>query len=98
MIASATHTDGGRTLQVCSLQVWRSHSVSRNEPSGQINAIDPDNRVVSRHQQTRLSYDELDRQSDDLARGLLSRGVKKGDRVAVSLGNNLEYAIVSVIF
>lgn len=51
-------------------------------------------RVVSRHQRTRLTYDGLDRKSDDLARGLLQRGVKKGDRVAVSLGNNIEYAIV----
>ena len=51
-------------------------------------------RVVSRHQQTRVTYDGLDRKSNDLARGLLQRGVKKGDRVAVSLGNNIEYAIV----
>lgn len=51
-------------------------------------------RVISRHQRARLTYDGLDRKSDDLARGLLQRGVKKGDRVAVSLGNNIEYAIV----
>ncbi|KAH7044030.1 acyl-CoA synthetase/AMP-acid ligase-like protein II [Macrophomina phaseolina] len=48
--------------------------------------------VISRHQQAQLSYDELDRASNALARGLQSLGVKKGDRVAVSLGNNVEYA------
>ena len=50
--------------------------------------------VVSRHQRIRLTYDDLDRKSNDLARGLLQRGVRKGDRVAVSLGNNIEHAIV----
>ncbi|KAL9097082.1 MAG: hypothetical protein Q9163_006387 [Psora crenata] len=51
--------------------------------------------IVSRHQQIRLTYDGLDRKSDAMARGLLDRGVKKGDRVAVSLGNNVEYAIAT---
>ena len=44
----------------------------------------------------RLSYDSLDRESNCLARGLLRLGVKKGDRVAVSLGNNIEYATVGI--
>ena len=51
-------------------------------------------RVISRHQRIRLTYEDLDRRSSDLARGLLQRGVKKGDGVGVSLGNNIEYAIV----
>lgn len=50
------------------------------------------NAVISRHQQGILTYDGLDQQSNALARGLQSLGVKKGDRVAVSLGNNLEFA------
>jgi non-ribosomal peptide synthetase component E (peptide arylation enzyme) len=50
--------------------------------------------VISRHQQIRLTYEALDRDSNALARGLASLGVKKGDRVAVSLGNNAEYATV----
>ncbi|KAL9028981.1 MAG: hypothetical protein Q9196_002724 [Gyalolechia fulgens] len=50
--------------------------------------------VISRHQQTRLTYDELDRKSNALANGLQNLGVGKGDRVAVSLGNNIEYATV----
>ena len=50
--------------------------------------------VVSRHQQSRLTYEALHEQSNALACGLVNVGVKKGDRVAVSLGNNLEYAIV----
>ncbi|KAL8733254.1 MAG: hypothetical protein Q9166_002271 [cf. Caloplaca sp. 2 TL-2023] len=52
--------------------------------------------IVSRHQQTRLSYDALDRKSNALARSLRDIGVKRGDRVATSLGNNIEYAIVPV--
>lgn len=55
------------------------------------NAVD---RVISRHQQKRLTYEALDRDSNALARGLANRGVKKGDRVAVSLGNNIEFATV----
>lgn len=50
--------------------------------------------VVSRHQHVRLTYQALDTKSNALAQGLLNAGVKKGDRVGVSLGNNLEYAIV----
>ncbi|KAK0266271.1 hypothetical protein LTS09_000221 [Friedmanniomyces endolithicus] len=49
--------------------------------------------VISRHQRAQLSYDELDRKSNALARGLQGIGVKKGDRVAVSLGNSVEFAI-----
>ena len=53
------------------------------------------NRVVARHQKGRFTYDELDRNSNALARGLQSISVQKGDRVAVMLGNSLEYASVS---
>ena len=35
-------------------------------------------RVVSSHQQAQLTYYELDRKSDDFARGLLAKGVRKG--------------------
>lgn len=52
------------------------------------------NRVISHHQRTILTYEALDRDSNALARGLQKRGVKKGDRVAVSLGNNVEFATV----
>nr|KMM67833.1 long-chain-fatty-acid-CoA ligase [Coccidioides posadasii RMSCC 3488] len=51
--------------------------------------------VVSKHQNQRLTYNELDLKSNSLARGLASIGVKKGDRVAVSLGNGIEYAIAT---
>ncbi|KAA6414203.1 MAG: acyl- synthetase AMP-acid ligase II [Lasallia pustulata] len=51
--------------------------------------------VISRHQRTRLTYDSLDRKSSTLAQGLARAGVKKGDRVAVLLGNNIEYAIAT---
>ena len=50
------------------------------------------NAVISRHQNSILTYAALDEQSNSISRGLQSLGVKKGDRVAVSLGNNLEFA------
>lgn len=50
--------------------------------------------VISRHQGMRLTYGALDKKSRAFAQGLLALGVKKGDRVAVMLGNNIEYAIV----
>ena len=52
--------------------------------------------VVSRHQNKRLTYHALDQKSNALAHGLAGRGVKKGDPIAISLGNNIEYAIVRV--
>lgn len=48
--------------------------------------------VISRHQAHRLTYEDLDRNSNTLARGLQSLSVQKGDRVAVMLGNSIEYA------
>lgn len=51
--------------------------------------------VVARHQNDRLTYFGLDAKSNALARGLEAVGVKKGARVAVMLGNSIEYAVVS---
>lgn len=48
--------------------------------------------VHSYHQKLTLTYEKLDCQSNALALGLEKLGVRKGDRVAVSLGNNAEYA------
>lgn len=42
---------------------------------------------------TTISYSELDRLSDALAAGLVDRGLKKGDRVAVVLANSPQYVI-----
>lgn len=53
------------------------------------------NAVISRHQQKRLTYHQLDLDSNVVARGLQSLGIKKGDRVCVSLGNNLEFATIT---
>lgn len=43
----------------------------------------------------RLTYRNLDELSNSLARGLRDMGVRKGDRVAVSLGNGWEFAVGS---
>ena len=56
--------------------------------------LDESYSVISRHQSARLTYGALDKKSKAFAQGLLALGVKKGDRVAVMLGNNIEYAIV----
>ena len=55
-------------------------------------------RVISHHQNIKLTYDELHQDSDRLARGLMSLGVEKGDRCCVSLGNNIEFATVGLWF
>jgi len=52
--------------------------------------------VISREQGRRSTYHELDQESNILARALQqSLGVKKGDRVCVSLGNNIEFATLT---
>ncbi|TVY46017.1 putative acyl-CoA synthetase [Lachnellula subtilissima] len=53
--------------------------------------------VISRSQVEvgRLTYRQLDDKSNVLARGLQERGVRKGDRVAVSLGNCWEFAALT---
>lgn len=47
--------------------------------------------VLSDHQNKSLTYSQADRRTDYLARGLAAIGVKKGDRVAVMMGNLVEY-------
>ncbi|KAM0265117.1 hypothetical protein ACHAQJ_000269 [Trichoderma viride] len=47
--------------------------------------------VASDHQQKSLTYAEADTRSDDLARGLASLGAKQGDRIAILMGNEIEY-------
>lgn len=37
----------------------------------------------------------MDERSNILAQGLREKGVKKGDRVAVSLGNNWEFGVTT---
>ncbi|CAD0086442.1 unnamed protein product, partial [Aureobasidium mustum] len=51
--------------------------------------------VIARNQNTTLTYQDLDIQSDALARGLERQGVQKGDRVAVMLGNGVEYCVAT---
>ncbi|KAA8900572.1 acyl-CoA synthetase/AMP-acid ligase-like protein II [Sphaerosporella brunnea] len=51
--------------------------------------------VISRYQQQRLTYDDLDTLSTSLARGFKKQGVKRGDRVCISLGNSIEFAVAT---
>jgi hypothetical protein len=52
--------------------------------------------VISQQQDEIITYTELHNISDNLAAGLLATGVKRGDRVAVMLGNRSEYVHVCV--
>jgi len=50
--------------------------------------------VVSRHQDARLTYGELDRAIDAVASGLLRAGITAGDRVGIWSPNCLEWMLV----
>ncbi|KAK0105343.1 hypothetical protein ONS96_004737 [Cadophora gregata f. sp. sojae] len=51
--------------------------------------------LISRSQNERLTYRELDERSTALAFALRERGVRKGDRVAVSLGSGWECGVAT---
>ena len=50
--------------------------------------------IVSCHQGIRLTYAEFDAQVDLVARGLISRGLEKGDRLGLWSPNYVEWALV----
>jgi fatty-acyl-CoA synthase len=50
--------------------------------------------LVSSHQGRRYTYGELQMECDRLARGLMARGVSKGDRVGIWSPNSAEWVIV----
>src|SRR5919201_5172889 len=50
--------------------------------------------LVAAHQGYRATYRELVEQCEQIARGLLARGVKKGDRVGIWSPNRYEWVIV----
>ncbi len=50
--------------------------------------------LVAAHQAYRATYEELVKQCEEIARGLLARGVKKGDRVGIWSPNRYEWVIV----
>ena len=49
--------------------------------------------LVARHQGVRLSYAELDAESDRLARALLALGVEQGDRIGIWAPNCAEWVL-----
>ena len=57
----------------------------------------PDNdAVVCLSQQRRLRYRELDRAVDELARGLVGIGFRKGERIGVWSTNNIEWLLLQM--
>ncbi len=49
--------------------------------------------LVCPHQDIRLTYAELDRQVDELARGLMAAGLERGDRLALWAPNRAEWVL-----
>jgi fatty-acyl-CoA synthase len=50
--------------------------------------------LVVAHQNYRATYSDLVAQSEEVARGLMARGVKKGDRVGIWAPNRYEWVVV----
>jgi fatty-acyl-CoA synthase len=58
-------------------------------------ALHPDrDALVSRHQAQRFTYTELNAAVDDVARGLLSLGLDRGDRLGIWSPNNTEWVLL----
>ncbi|KAI1392009.1 acetyl-CoA synthetase-like protein [Hypoxylon trugodes] len=57
--------------------------------------MDTTSSITIKPETTTLTYEALDAQSNSLAHSLRSLGVKKGDRVAVSLGNVDEHVVTA---
>jgi len=52
--------------------------------------------IVCRHQDRRLTYGELRKAVDDLARGLLGLGFTKGERIGVWSTDNIEWLLIQM--
>ncbi|KAL7271543.1 GTPase activating protein (GAP) [Rhizina undulata] len=89
--ATATSPDDWISSFGDSEEIWRFNGKERAK--GGIN--EGARRVISKHQNSRLNYDDLDSKSTLLAQGLAKQGVSKGDRVGVMLGNNIEFALAT---
>ncbi len=52
--------------------------------------------IVSRHQHRSLSYTQLSRSIDEIARGLLGLGFGRGDRIGIWSTNNIEWLLIQM--
>ena len=52
--------------------------------------------VISRHQQRRMTYGELARETDVLARALMALGFERGERVGIWSTNNIEWLLLQL--
>lgn len=52
--------------------------------------------LISRHQNTRLTYRELQRKVNQLASSMIRMGLQKGDRVGIWSHNNVEWVIMQL--
>lgn len=67
--------------------------ISRHE-SRDVHSLDYEGGEYKEGARLKWSYGELGEKVDALARGLLKRGVRKGDRIGVVLGNGSAYAML----
>ena len=61
-----------------------------------VNQFPAQEAVVSMHQQRRMTYREMAKGIDELARGLLGIGFTKGDRIGVWSTNNIEWLLLQM--
>ena len=52
--------------------------------------------IVSRHQHRNLNYTQLSSAIDEIARGLLGLGFRRGDRIGIWSTNNIEWLLVQM--
>lgn len=52
--------------------------------------------VISRHQQQRLTYRELQQKANQLASAMINMGLEKGDRVGIWSHNNIEWLLMQL--
>jgi len=50
--------------------------------------------IIVRHQNIRWNYEELDRQIELVAKGLMAAGIERGDRVALWSPNRIEWVLI----
>ena len=61
-----------------------------------VNQFPEQEAVVSLPQQRRLTYKDFSNATDELARGLLGLGFKRGDRIGIWSTNNIEWLLVQM--
>jgi mevalonyl-CoA ligase len=94
--ADKTHTEPlpGESYHVGRTDVPLKHITLGQLLREQVEANGDGEALVSAWQGIRWTYRQLDRLSDEVARGFWGLGVRRGDRMAIMAGNCGEYVLV----